>query len=64
MKYSIDQKIGCVSREIRMRERVYSHQVLDGRMTQEKADSEIGIMAEILTELKAQKDASEGPGLF
>lgn len=63
MDYTNDQKISSLSREVRMRKRVYSRQVLEGRMDKAKADEEIGIMSEILAEYQARRDA-EQPSLF
>lgn len=63
MKYTIDEKISCLSREVKMRCRVYARQVNEGRMDAATAEKETGIMAEVLAEYQAQQDALH-PSLF
>lgn len=48
---TLDDQIACVEREIRMRERVYPHQVNLGRMNQEYADRELARMRAVLSTL-------------
>lgn len=62
-KYTIDQKISCLSREVGMRRRVYGGQVAEGRMDATKAESEINVMQEILDEYQSKRD-EEQPSLF
>lgn len=45
--FSAQEKLECVRREIGYRERVFSRRVIDGRMTQQKADREIALMKSI-----------------
>ena len=63
MKYTLDEKIACLSREVQMRRRVYARQVNDGRMDAATAERETGIMGEVLAEYQAQRDALQ-PSLF
>ena len=48
MTIPISEQIACVQREIKMRERVYSRWVQNGRMTQKKADAELEAMRAVL----------------
>lgn len=50
MKFDAAQKYACAVRELEMRKRVYPRWVADKRMTQEKADQEIAMMAEMATD--------------
>lgn len=63
MEYSLDDKIACLSREVGMRRRVYAKQVIEGRMDAAKAEKETGIMAAVLADYQAQRDALQ-PSLF
>lgn len=63
MNYTLDEKISCLSREVAMRRRVYARQVNEGRMDAASAEKETGIMAEVLAEYQAQRDALQ-PSLF
>lgn len=45
-----DMKRACIEREIKMRRRVYTRWVQDGRMSQAKADEEIAVMEAILAD--------------
>lgn len=47
MTFSLDQQLECIDRELTMRRRVYAAWVRDRRMTQDKADYEIGCMQEV-----------------
>lgn len=49
----IDRQIKCIEREIAFRKRVYPKWVVGGRMTQTKADEEIGVMLAVLETLEA-----------
>ncbi len=65
MKFTIDQKIACLSRELKMRRKVYSRQVEEGRMDAATAEREIGIMREILDDYDAKAEAEKPSlGLF
>lgn len=57
----IDEQIKCVRREIAMRERVYPRWVKDGRMTQQKADSELRLMKQVLATLETVARQNELP---
>ena len=46
-----------------MRRRVYAKQVIEGRMDAAKAEKETGIMAAVLADYQAQRDAQQ-PSLF
>jgi hypothetical protein len=48
---SIDDMIGCAKRELLMRKRVYRRWVADGRMSEQKAETEIAFMSAILEHL-------------
>lgn len=63
MKYTIDEKIACLSREVQMRRRVYAHQVNEGRMAAATAEKEIGIMTEVMEEYQTLQDHLN-PSLF
>lgn len=45
----------CVEREIKYRKRVYPRQISKGKMTQEKADTEIKVMEAVLELIKASE---------
>jgi hypothetical protein len=63
MEYTMDEKIACLSREVKMRQKVYPRQVQEGRIDAAMAKKELGIMVEILAEYQAQLDAVQ-PSLF
>ena len=50
---SVDDKLACIEREIKMRERVYPRWVADGRMTAEKAEHELAVMKEVWSDYKS-----------
>lgn len=52
---SIDEKVACIEREVRYRERVYPRLVWAKKMSQQKADREIEVMAAILEDLKEKQ---------
>jgi hypothetical protein len=60
MAYSLDRKVDCIRRELKMRRSVYPRWVDSGRLTQIQADEEIAVMAEILADL--EKAAAANPG--
>jgi len=51
-KFSYDDMIACVRREIALRKRVYPKWVDQERMNQEKADREIECMEAVLLEIE------------
>jgi hypothetical protein len=59
MNYTIDEKIACLSREVGMRRRVYARQVQEGKMDASSAERATGIMAAILADYQAQRDAAQ-----
>lgn len=52
--FTIAEQIACVEREIRMRESVYPRWVQAKRMSQSKADIELGCMRAVLETLKGR----------
>lgn len=60
MTIPLAERIACVEREIKMRERVYPRWVAAEKMTQQKADAELAAMRAVLATLKAM----DVPGLF
>lgn len=50
--FSWDDKIKCVARELAMRKRVYPKWIADGRLTDEKAEWEIGCLEAIMADIK------------
>lgn len=56
--YTFEQLRRCVEREVGFRKRVYGKQVTNGRMTQEKADTEVAMMQAIAEHLKTQEQGS------
>jgi hypothetical protein len=54
--FSLEQQVQCIEREIAMRTRVYSRFVSERRMTQAKADHELGAMRAVLTTLKSLQE--------
>lgn len=63
MEFTLDQKIAALSRELAFRKRVYARQVLEGRMPQQNADKEIGVMKAILDDYTGRRDEAQ-PSLF
>ncbi len=54
--FTLDDLIGEVSEEIKMRRYVYQNQVLKGLKTRGAADRKIALMEEVLIYLKNQRD--------
>lgn len=52
---SLDRQIQAVEREIKQREYVYPRRVAAGKMTQAKADDELGFMRAVLATLRRVK---------
>ncbi len=55
--YTIREMHQCAAREYKMRQSVYPRVVQQGRMTQEQADKEIGMMRAIALHLERQVPA-------
>ena len=58
--FTTEDKISCLQREIRMRQRVYPKRVMQEHMTESKADWELGCMQAILADYVSQQQ----PDLF
>ena len=58
-RFSLDEKIAVLGRELGMRQRVYPQRVARGEMLQEAATFQTDVLAEILAEYHAQKRAAE-----
>lgn len=54
-KYTLDELIDCVKREVRMRRRVYPGMVREKKMDQAEADREIGMMQELADMLRKKR---------
>jgi hypothetical protein len=52
-RFSNEAKRAALERELKFRIRVYARRVLEGRMTQEKSDYEIGVMRDMLQDYEA-----------
>lgn len=53
MNYTIEEKLACVEREIKMRNRVYPRWIQEGRMAEEKAKFEIACMESVAADYRA-----------
>lgn len=53
--YTREMKIEALKRELGFRRSVYARRVSDGKMTQAKADKEIGVMEAILADYEAKR---------
>jgi hypothetical protein len=51
------QKLDCIEREIRMRERVYPRWVADKKMSQAKADEELATMRAIADDYRQSAES-------
>lgn len=61
-RFTLQQQIDCVAREIKMREIVYPGRVVAKKMKQEKADYEVGCMNAVLaTVVGKQAIANSAP---
>lgn len=58
-EFTAKQKAECAAREVKQRLRVYPHLVSEGRMSQEFADEQIALMAEIAADLRKAADEEE-----
>lgn len=45
--FSAEEKLECVRREIKLRQRVYPYRVAQGKMTQQLADEQLALMAAV-----------------
>lgn len=59
---SAADKLHCISRELKLRYRVYPRLVSEGKMSQRAATREIKIMEEIAADLRAQVQAEARAG--
>ena len=53
MTFTNEDKHAAIEREIKYRMRVYSRLVVEGKMTKEKSDRELGVMSAILSDYHA-----------
>lgn len=62
MTATLDEKIACLKRELKLRHQVYPRLIRKGKMTAAARDLELRVMAAILTDYLAQQPpASAGP---
>lgn len=59
MRFSVDEKLKEIDRELMQRHRVYRRLIERGRMKQDTAARQIAILTDILNDYKAQ--SKEGP---
>jgi hypothetical protein len=59
-KFSDQQKLSCVLRELSMRRRVYPGWVRAGKMKQEFMDLQIAMMEDIVADYQFRVDVSNG----
>lgn len=63
--FTLEQKLRCVARELNMRRRVYPRWVEQKRMSQDKANLEIALMEQIISDYQtAIKKNANQPTLF
>lgn len=60
---TLNEQLECVKREVGMRAHLYPRWVVNGKMSQQKADRELALMRAVQATLEAQL-ALEQPGLF
>lgn len=60
-QHTFDDLAACAEREVKFRKRVYARRVSLGKMRQDHADREIGLMSAIRDHLRKQAD---GESLF
>jgi len=53
--FTLTQKIECVKREVKRRERMYPHLVKEGKLSENDAISELIVMQEVLETLTQLK---------
>jgi hypothetical protein len=61
MPFTDEEKLAEISRELELRHRVYRWQVRNGKMTQEQANRQIGILVEVKLDYAAKVTANPGP---
>jgi hypothetical protein len=54
--FTVEEKIACLEREIRLRKKVYPNRVLTRRMSQKMAHREIELMQQILDDLLTRQE--------
>lgn len=65
MIYTLQDKLNCAKRELALRRAVYPRKVSDGKMKQDAADRETGIMAAIVSDYEQALRRSRGePTVF
>jgi hypothetical protein len=57
-KFTLDQLCRCAERDVRQRKREYPRLVMAMKMSQDEADREIAMMAEIARRLSAECEAN------
>lgn len=60
LDYSIDEQVAEVERELHLREELYPKWVLARKMTQSRADRQIGLMRAVLVNMKRLKEMGHG----
>lgn len=61
-RFTAADKLACAERELRFRRRVYADRVAMRKMTQEKADHEVGCMEAIVADYRAKLGEEDGVG--
>jgi len=56
MTFTAEQLAACAEREVKQRRRVYARWVADGRMSEDFANEQIGMMEQIAREYRAKAD--------
>lgn len=59
--FTAAEKALCAKREANLRQRVYSRQVAQGRMTAARAKREIALMSEIAVDYQARARTEDAP---
>ena len=59
-KFTLDQKIAEIKRELSTRRRVYPEWIITRRLTKQQAEDRLGIFEEILQDLQQRKEQNEG----
>lgn len=55
-RFTDAEKAECAAREVKFRQRVYARRVTEGKMKQEQATREIGLMQAIADDYKARTE--------
>ena len=61
-KFTVDELVFGVKREVGYRERVYPRLVAEGRMKQDTADYQLDLMRAVLANLEAQRPTPPDQG--